>query len=82
MTDVAPWSRSTSLLPPHLPHVPGVDIAVRSRRGAGGTAEVLGDFYDVLPSARDTWAVVVDDVCGKGPSDPSRRPHGMTCRRT
>ncbi|RQX15410.1 serine/threonine protein phosphatase [Micromonospora ureilytica] len=56
-----------SLLPPHLPQVPGVEIAVRYRRGAGGTAEVLGDFYDVFPSARDTWAVVVGDVCGKGP---------------
>ncbi|GIF22430.1 serine phosphatase RsbU (regulator of sigma subunit) [Actinoplanes tereljensis] len=56
-----------SLLPPHLPAVPGVDIAVRYRRAAGGKADVYGDFYDVFPSVRDAWAVVVGDVAGKGP---------------
>jgi sigma-B regulation protein RsbU (phosphoserine phosphatase) len=56
-----------SLLPPHLPDVPGVDIAVRYRRAASGDADVYGDFYDVFPSVRDAWAVVVGDVTGKGP---------------
>ncbi|MBE1490771.1 PP2C family protein-serine/threonine phosphatase [Plantactinospora soyae] len=55
-----------SLLPPHLPQVPGVEVAVRYRRGAGGT-DVLGDFYDVFPSVRGAWAAVVGDVSGKGP---------------
>lgn len=55
-----------SLLPPLLPQVPGAEVAVRYRRGAGG-AEVLGDFYDVFPSVRDAWAAVVGDVSGKGP---------------
>ncbi|MFV2022751.1 PP2C family protein-serine/threonine phosphatase [Micromonospora sp. LOL_023] len=56
-----------SLLPPTLPDVPGIQLAVRYRRGAGGPAEVFGDFYDVFPSVRDSWAVVVGDVSGKGP---------------
>ncbi len=55
-----------SLLPPLLPQVPGVEIAVRYRRGGGGV-DVLGDFYDVFPSVRNAWAVVVGDVSGKGP---------------
>lgn len=56
-----------SLLPPQLPDVPGVEIAVRYRRAAAGHADVYGDFYDVFPSVRDSWAVVVGDVAGKGP---------------
>ncbi|BCY10066.1 GAF domain-containing SpoIIE family protein phosphatase [Actinoplanes sp. L3-i22] len=56
-----------SLLPPLLPDVPGVEIAVRYRRAAAGKADVYGDFYDVFPSVRDSWAVVVGDVAGKGP---------------
>ena len=54
-----------SLLPPLLPHVPGMQVAVRYRRGAGG-ADVLGDFYDIFPSVRDAWGIVVGDVSGKG----------------
>jgi sigma-B regulation protein RsbU (phosphoserine phosphatase) len=56
-----------SLLPPHLPEVPGVEVAVRYRRASAGEADVYGDFYDVFPSVRGTWAVVVGDVAGKGP---------------
>lgn len=56
-----------SLLPPQLPQVPGVEIAVRYRRAAVGQADVYGDFYDVFPSVRGAWAVVVGDVAGKGP---------------
>jgi serine phosphatase RsbU (regulator of sigma subunit) len=55
-----------SLLPPHLPTVPGVQVAAHYRRGAGA-ADVLGDFYDVFPSAGGTWGAVVGDVSGKGP---------------
>jgi phosphoserine phosphatase RsbU/P len=54
-----------SLLPPRLPEIPG--LAVAARYVAGGTgAEVLGDFYDVFPSVRTSWGLVVGDVCGKG----------------
>ncbi|WP_308036512.1 SpoIIE family protein phosphatase [Actinoplanes sp. DH11] len=56
-----------SLLPPQLPVIPGVEVAVRYRRATAGRADVYGDFYDVFPSVRDTWAVVVGDVAGKGP---------------
>jgi serine phosphatase RsbU (regulator of sigma subunit) len=54
-----------SLLPPRLPEIPGLQVA--ARYAAGGTgAEVLGDFYDVFPSVRSSWGIVVGDVCGKG----------------
>ena len=54
-----------SLLPPRLPEIPGLQIAARYRAGGRG-AEVLGDFYDVFPSVRGSWGMVVGDVCGKG----------------
>ena len=54
-----------SLLPPRLPEIPGLHAA--ARHVAGGTgAEVLGDFYDIFPSVRGSWGMVVGDVCGKG----------------
>ncbi|GAA4263816.1 PP2C family protein-serine/threonine phosphatase [Dactylosporangium darangshiense] len=54
-----------SLLPPHLPDIPGLELAARYLRGGRG-ADVLGDFYDVFHSPRGTWGVVVGDVAGKG----------------
>ncbi|WP_091446209.1 PP2C family protein-serine/threonine phosphatase [Micromonospora yangpuensis] len=54
-----------SLLPTRVPQIPGVEVAARYRRGAGG-GEVLGDFYDVFPSTGRSWAAVVGDVSGKG----------------
>lgn len=54
-----------SLLPPRLPEIPGLRVAARYRAGGTG-AEVLGDFYDVFPSVRGSWGMVVGDVCGKG----------------
>ncbi len=53
-----------SLLPPELPHVPGLRIAARYRPGA---AEVGGDYYDVFPVRGRSWGFVIGDVCGKGP---------------
>lgn len=54
-----------SLLPPHLPDVPGLEIAARYLPGGTGV-EVVGDFYDVFQTDPDTWAVMIGDVCGKG----------------
>jgi phosphoserine phosphatase RsbU/P len=55
-----------SLLPPHLPSIPGVEIAAHYE-AAGEGFDVGGDFYDVFETARNDWAIVIGDVCGKGP---------------
>jgi serine phosphatase RsbU (regulator of sigma subunit) len=55
-----------SLLPPVLPDVPGVEVAARFRP-AGQGFEVGGDFYDIFNTGGAGWAVVIGDVCGKGP---------------
>jgi serine phosphatase RsbU (regulator of sigma subunit)/PAS domain-containing protein len=55
----------TSLLPPVLPELPGMEIAA-AYRPAGAGDEVGGDFYDVFGTAEDQWYAVVGDVCGKG----------------
>jgi PAS domain S-box-containing protein len=54
-----------SLLPPHLPDVPGAELAAIYRPAARGL-DVGGDFYDVFNLAEDQWFLVVGDVCGKG----------------
>ena len=51
----APAARST-----------GVELAA-TYRAAGEGNEVGGDFYDVFPQADGSYALVVGDVCGKGP---------------
>ena len=56
-----------ALLPPHLPQVEGLVLAA-GYRAAGEGNEVGGDFYDVFPQADGSWALVVGDVCGKGPA--------------
>lgn len=54
-----------SLLPSHLPDVPGVRLASRYRAG-GGPALVGGDTYDVMPLADGRWMALIADVCGTG----------------
>lgn len=54
-----------SLLPPHLPDVPGMEIAARYLP-AGSGVDVVGDFYDVFQTGPSNWAVTIGDVCGKG----------------
>jgi serine phosphatase RsbU (regulator of sigma subunit) len=54
-----------SLLPSHLPTIPGVDLAARYRPG-GGSALVGGDTYDVMPLPDGRWMVLIADVCGTG----------------
>ncbi len=53
-----------SLLPPDLPDIPGVEIGVAYQPSVG---DVSGDFYDVFAVRDDAWAVMIGDVCGKGP---------------
>lgn len=53
-----------SLIPPDLPVIPGVEIGVAYQPSVG---EVSGDFYDVFAVRDDAWAVMIGDVCGKGP---------------
>src|SRR6266536_469515 len=55
-----------SLLPPEVPRVPGVDLAVEYA-AAGEGNEVGGDFYDVFAAADDRWRFSIGDVCGTGP---------------
>lgn len=55
----------SSLLPPHLPEIFGVEVAARYRPG-GHSVEVVGDFYDLFEVGEDGWGVVIGDVCGKG----------------
>jgi sigma-B regulation protein RsbU (phosphoserine phosphatase) len=54
-----------SLLPPHLLVIPDLDVA-GAYRPAGDGYEVGGDFYDVFETGRETWGIVLGDVCGKG----------------
>jgi serine phosphatase RsbU (regulator of sigma subunit)/anti-sigma regulatory factor (Ser/Thr protein kinase) len=55
-----------ALLPPHLPEIEGLELAA-TYRAAGEGNEVGGDFYDVFLQGDGSHAVVVGDVCGKGP---------------
>ena len=54
-----------SFLPPDVVAVPGLDVG-GAYRPAGDGSEVGGDFYDVFPTGRQTWGIVLGDVCGKG----------------
>jgi serine phosphatase RsbU (regulator of sigma subunit)/integral membrane sensor domain MASE1/anti-sigma regulatory factor (Ser/Thr protein kinase) len=56
-----------SLLPSHLPEIPGVEAAAEFRP-AGEPHVVGGDFYDLFQGDDGSWSVVVGDVCGKGAS--------------
>jgi serine phosphatase RsbU (regulator of sigma subunit) len=55
-----------SLLPPHLPELPGVELAARYH-AAGEAFEVGGDFYDIFQTGPAHWTAVIGDVRGKGP---------------
>jgi serine phosphatase RsbU (regulator of sigma subunit) len=54
-----------SLMPPALPHVPGLDVAAAYRPFGDGTV-VGGDFYDLYSLGSDRWGLVVGDVSGRG----------------
>jgi serine phosphatase RsbU (regulator of sigma subunit) len=55
----------SSLLPPVLPEIAGVEAAALYRAAGEGT-DVGGDFYDLFSVADDEWIAVIGDVCGKG----------------
>jgi sigma-B regulation protein RsbU (phosphoserine phosphatase) len=55
----------SSLLPPTLPVVPGLELACHYRTAS--VHDVGGDFYDIFPVSEDRWAFFLGDVCGKGP---------------
>ena len=54
-----------SLLPPHLPEIPGVELGAEYLP-AGEANEVGGDFYDVINTIEDGWICAIGDVRGKG----------------
>ncbi|MGH3342262.1 MAG: GAF domain-containing protein [Carbonactinosporaceae bacterium] len=54
------------LRPPVLPPIRGVEVAACYRPFGEGMS-VGGDFYDVFELADGRWAVMLGDVCGKGP---------------
>ena len=54
-----------TLLPPNLPHSPGLQLA-GCYRPAGLGAELGGDFYDAFALGEDEWVLVIGDVSGKG----------------
>ncbi len=56
-----------SLLPPEVPEIPGLDLAV-AYEVAGEGNEVGGDFYDVFPAGEGRWRFTIGDVCGTGPA--------------
>jgi serine phosphatase RsbU (regulator of sigma subunit) len=55
----------SSMLPPSLPSIPGVELVAYHWPGGVGV-EVSGDFYDVLPLGDGRWGLLMGDVCGKG----------------
>jgi serine phosphatase RsbU (regulator of sigma subunit)/PAS domain-containing protein len=55
----------SSLLPPLLPEIAGVETAALYRPAGEGT-DVGGDFYDLFSVGEDEWIAVIGDVCGKG----------------
>ncbi|HUP24647.1 MAG TPA: GAF domain-containing protein, partial [Thermoanaerobaculia bacterium] len=56
----------SSLLPPHLPEIPGVEVAALYR--PAGEGQVGGDFYDLFPAGDGSWWIMLGDVRGKGPT--------------
>jgi phosphoserine phosphatase RsbU/P len=51
-----------SILPDHLPQLPGYDIAALSIPAH----EVGGDYYDFIPIDRHRFGLVIGDACDKG----------------
>ncbi|MFH9426110.1 PP2C family protein-serine/threonine phosphatase [Streptomyces sp. NPDC017529] len=54
----------SSLLPPALPHVPGLQAACHYTTAS--IHDIGGDFYDIFPLGTDRWAFCLGDVSGRG----------------
>jgi PAS domain S-box-containing protein len=54
-----------SLLPEHLPRLPGIEIGARYMPGGAG-ADVGGDWYDAIPLDGGRIALALGDVVGHG----------------
>lgn len=59
-------SLQKSLIPATLPNLPGLTLSSRFRP-AQVDAEVGGDFYDAFRLSDNSHALLIGDVCGKGP---------------
>jgi sigma-B regulation protein RsbU (phosphoserine phosphatase) len=55
----------SSLLPPELPQVPGLEAAAYYH--AASPDQLGGDFYDLFALGDGRWGFFLGDVCGKGP---------------
>ncbi|MDQ2588414.1 hypothetical protein CKY47_31565 [Saccharothrix yanglingensis] len=55
------------LLPPHLPELPGFDLAARYHPFGYNDDQIGGDFYDAYTTPDRHHVLVLGDVCGKGP---------------
>lgn len=55
-----------TLLPPLIPEISGLDVAVRYRP-AKSTSMVGGDFYDMFEARPNVWGLMIGDVTGVGP---------------
>ena len=54
-----------SLLPPHMPEIPGVEIGAEYL-SVEEASEVGGDFYDLINTVEDGWICAIGDMRGKG----------------
>lgn len=63
--DTVAQTLQRSLLPPILPEIPGLELAVRYRP-AQDAGLVCGDFYDLFQIGPRDWMAAIGDVCGKG----------------
>ncbi|GAA2436564.1 PP2C family protein-serine/threonine phosphatase [Streptomyces mauvecolor] len=65
-TEIASYAATlqSTLLPPTLPRVPGLEAA--SHYATASVSDIGGDFYDVFPLGRDQWAFFLGDVSGRG----------------
>jgi hypothetical protein len=69
------------LLPRHIPEVPGLQLAYRYVP-AETTAEIGGDWFDVIPLPADSCALTVGDVTGHDISAASLMGQLRTATRT
>jgi serine phosphatase RsbU (regulator of sigma subunit)/anti-sigma regulatory factor (Ser/Thr protein kinase) len=55
-----------TLVPPQMPRIPGIDLAVAHDLAAGGS-EAGGDFCDVFSVGEGRWRFAVGEACGPQP---------------